>query len=132
VFDGLSQQSAQPSEVIVVDHSCDDLTATLCAKPPTGFLGTIVYLRAEVCGAAAQRNQAAADVQQQIVWMIDDDIELYPDCVAKLLLRACGRSHLGGVNATITNQKYHSPGRLSRLMYSILEGRRVRNMGRPS
>lgn len=124
VFDSLREQSAQPSDVIVIDGSEDDRTEALCSRPPEGFLARLEYRRAEVCGAAPQRNQAAAAVQQPVVWFLDDDIVFEPQCVANLYSAFAVDPDLGGVNAMITNQRYHSPGRLSRFIYAVMAGKR--------
>jgi glycosyltransferase involved in cell wall biosynthesis len=119
----LSQQTAQPIEMIVVDGSTDHATQDLCMSQIPGLLTQIHYYRADAIGAATQRNQAFSCATQPYIWLMDDDILLEPDCVDRLWTALHSDSTLGGVNAMITNQRYLPPGRVSRTIFQILHGR---------
>ena len=54
--------------------------------------------------------------------MTDDDILLEPDCLFRLWTALQSDSKLGGVNATIVNQRYLPPGRISRTLFQFLHG----------
>lgn len=61
---------------------------------------------------------------QNIVWLLDDDIILESNCVARLWQALNSDSRLGGVNAMITNQKYLPPGKVSRSLFRLLHGQK--------
>lgn len=118
----LAQQSSQPAEMIVVDGSSDDETQRLCQSSIPGLITQIKYYRATEIGAATQRNQAIAQATQEFVWLMDDDILLDPECLARLWNALQSDPLMGGVNAMITNQRYLPPGRISRILFQYLHG----------
>jgi glycosyltransferase involved in cell wall biosynthesis len=118
----LAQQSAQPMEMIVVDGSEDDRTQNLCDQLIPGLVTEIKYYRAIELGAATQRNQAILHAKQPVIWLMDDDILLEPDCLARLWSALQSDPQMGGVNAMITNQRYLTPGRISRTLFQFLHG----------
>jgi glycosyltransferase involved in cell wall biosynthesis len=121
----LAQQSVQPLEMIVVDGSEDGETEALCQQPLPGLATQIRYYRAIELGAATQRNQAMEYATQAAIWLMDDDILLEPECLARLWAALQSDRHLGGVNAMITNQRYLPPGRISRTLFRLLHGRSI-------
>ncbi len=118
----LAQQSVQPLEMIVVDGSQDDRTQSLLQIEIPGLQTQIKYYQATELGAATQRNQAMAHASQPVIWLMDDDILLEPECLARLWTALNSDPQLGGVNAMITNQRYLPPGRVSRLLFRFLAG----------
>jgi GT2 family glycosyltransferase len=58
---------------------------------------------------------------------MDDDIILEPLCFARLWSALESDPHLGGVNAMITNQRYQTPGRISRFVFRMMAGRAERS-----
>jgi glycosyltransferase involved in cell wall biosynthesis len=118
----LAQQSMQPAEMIVVDGSIDDQTRELCDRQILGLMTQIRYYKATEIGAATQRNQAIAHATQAVIWLMDDDILLEPDCLARLWAALQSDCAIGGVNAMITNQRYLPPGRVSRMLFQFLHG----------
>jgi glycosyltransferase involved in cell wall biosynthesis len=121
-LNSLAQQSAQPMEIVVVDGSEDDKTEQLCQQSISGLETKIHYYRATALGAATQRNQALAYVSQEFIWLMDDDILLEPECLARLWNALQSDPLMGGVNAMITNQRYLPPGRISRTLFQYLHG----------
>jgi glycosyltransferase involved in cell wall biosynthesis len=119
----LAQQSVQPWEMVVVDGSQDDRTHDLCQQQIPGLITQIRYHRAIEIGAAVQRNQAFLNATQDAIWLMDDDILLEPDCLARLWTALQSEPSVGGVNAMITNQRYLPPGRISRTLFQFLHGR---------
>ena len=77
-------QSRPPAEVIVVDASDrweEHRTMVLqqvAAHAPAAILWR--YERARVRGLATQRNQAIALASGDVLFLIDDDAFMYPDC----------------------------------------------------
>ncbi|XZF64083.1 MAG: glycosyltransferase family 2 protein [Gloeotrichia echinulata DVL01] len=119
----LSQQTVQPCEMIVVDGSTDDSTQELCQSEIPGLATHIKYYRATEIGAATQRNQAMRFASQDLIWLLEDDILLEPQCLERLWAALQSDPQIGGVNAMITNQRYLPPGRISRILFRFLHGR---------
>jgi GT2 family glycosyltransferase len=78
--------------------------------------------RAQTVGAAAQRNQGIRLTTQRFVWFVDDDILFESDCVEQLWRAISADAKLGGANAMIVNQRYHSPGIASRTLFILMHG----------
>jgi glycosyltransferase involved in cell wall biosynthesis len=110
--------------LIIVDASSEPLTQRVCEELAGELIFSIRYAKAEVCGAAAQRAQGLVATREPVIWFLDDDIELEPECVARLHSALGSDNRMGGVNAMIVNQKYHVPGRLSQFVYSLMAGKR--------
>lgn len=119
----LAQQSAQPAEMVIVDASPDRQTEQLFAEPIPGLETEIVYRRAKGTGAALQRNEALAHASHDYVLFLDDDIVFEADCLARMWRALKGDDRIGGVNATIVNQRYTTPGKVSRTLFRLLHGR---------
>jgi GT2 family glycosyltransferase len=124
MLEGLASQSVQPLEIVVIDASSDSATRTLCKSSITELQSRIRWIAADAQGAAAQRNQGVALATQPFILFFDDDIVFEPNCVAKLWQAIQSDQQLGGVNAMIVNQRYHSPGIISRIMFTLVSGRR--------
>ena len=121
-LNSLAKQSSQPVEIIVIDGSEDDKTKQLCQSAIPRLLTQIRYYKATAIGAATQRNQGMTQVTQEFIWLMDDDILLESDCLARLWNALHSDPRMGGVNAMITNQRYLSPGRISSTLFQFLHG----------
>jgi glycosyltransferase involved in cell wall biosynthesis len=83
-----AQQTVPPKEIIVVDASPDwEKTRTkimqeLAAKYPTIDWK---YVQAKRASSAAQRNQGIDMATADILFLIDDDSLMYPDCVEEVM-----------------------------------------------
>ncbi len=123
----LLEQNILPAELIVVDASDDTSSRTVVEAFGDRAAGAcaIRYLKAEILGAAAQRNQGVAAATQQILWFFDDDILFEPQCVARLWSAFQSSPEVGGASAMITNQCYHPPGRASRLVFTLMGGKQT-------
>jgi glycosyltransferase involved in cell wall biosynthesis len=120
----LASQSYQPTEILVVDASSTRDSERLCKKTGVeGLSSRIVYEKAFETGAAIQRHQAIANASQDHILFLDDDIVFESDCIIRLWQALQSDTQIGGVNAMITNQRYLPPGRLSRSLFRILNGR---------
>lgn len=125
-LDSLLEQGLPPAELIVVDASADPASRQVVesfAARAAAFGCTTVWRSAEMAGAAVQRNQAFELATQPVIGFFDDDIVFEPQCLARLWNALESDPAVGGVNAMITNQKYSPPGRVSRLLFSLLAGR---------
>lgn len=123
-LESVAQQSVQPHEIIIVDGSDDNDTAKVCESGIDNLASKICYFRAKKLGAAVQRNQAIAAATQGVIWLLDDDILLEPNCLQQLWNGLQTNPKVGGINAMITNQQYSPPGRVSRLLFEILAGQK--------
>jgi glycosyltransferase involved in cell wall biosynthesis len=121
-LESLAQQTVQPMEMIITDGSDNDETAVICSTKVSKLITQIRYYRATEIGAAAQRNQALEHACQAVIWLMDDDILLEPDCLQRLWDALQSDPDLGGVNAMIMNQRYLPPGRVSQSLFHFLHG----------
>jgi glycosyltransferase involved in cell wall biosynthesis len=121
----LTAQGVLPSELIVVDASAGDDTKAVVDgwRADVAPATKVIWLRATTLGAAAQRNQGVAIAALPYIWFFDDDILFEPECVARLWRAIEADPGLGGVNAMITNQRYQPPGRVSRTVFALINGR---------
>lgn len=119
-LESLANQSVQPAEIIVIDGSDDNCTLKLCTENRLNF--RLRYYPATTLGAAAQRNQAMSHATQDMIWLLDDDIILEPECLLRLWAGLQSDPEMGAVNAMITNQRYLPPGQISRMLFQFLHG----------
>jgi GT2 family glycosyltransferase len=120
----IASQCAQPAELAIVDASTDEATRALCEEEQFPNLhSTISWRRARVVGAASQRNQGVHSCPYPVIGFMDDDVVLEPDCFARLWQALHSSEQIGGVNAMITKQRYQSPGRLTKLLFRLLDNR---------
>src|SRR5712691_11698293 len=122
---GLTEQSVLPSQFIVIDGSQGDDTRKVIQAwaAAAGSRCEVIYQRAFLLGAAVQRNQGVAAATQPFIWFFDDDVLFESDCVERLWTAIEGDEALGGVNAMITNQLYLTPGRVTRTLFRLLDGK---------
>lgn len=128
-LESLLSQELLPAEFIVVDASDDEATRKLLAELEKRVQpdSAVRWLAASVAGAAPQRNQGFAHATQPFVWFFDDDILFEPNCAQRLWSAISSDRQLGGVNAMIVNQRYESPGIISRTMFTLMHGRREKS-----
>jgi glycosyltransferase involved in cell wall biosynthesis len=126
-MESLSKQSAQPFEIIVVDASVDDETRKVCEAAVNELSLRVRWLKAVERGAAAQRNQGIEQATQPFIWFFDDDILFEENCVQRLWHTIGSDAGLGGVNAMIVNQRYETPGAVSRAVFRVMNGRAERS-----
>jgi glycosyltransferase involved in cell wall biosynthesis len=125
-LESLLQQQCRPAELIVVDASDGSGTRQYLDSITSRVRGhcTVRWLPAVVRGAAAQRNQGVEAAGHETIWFFDDDIIFEPACVERLWLALRTDASLGGVSATIRNQRYIAPGLASRMLFTLLDGHR--------
>lgn len=100
-------QTRPPTEVIVVDASADwqnhrdEIAKILADYPKIHFQ----YFAAALPSLTVQRNQALDKAQADIVFMIDDDSFLFPDCAARImgLYEADVDGVVGGIQAALSD-----------------------------
>jgi GT2 family glycosyltransferase len=123
MLNSLGEQTAQPAEMVIVDASRDNETEQLIAADFPNLRTQFVYRRAKQIGAAVQRNEAMTCASHDHILFLDDDIVFEPDCISRLWTAIGSDTSIGGVNATIINQQYFPPGKLSATLFRILNGR---------
>ena len=120
----LAEQSAQPTEILLIDASDDNDTRAAVEEHGKTVRGgsAILWRKAAEVGAAAQRNAGMALAKQPFVLFCDDDVLFEPECMTRLWEAIGADTSLGGVSAMIVNQKYHAPGMISRFMFALMNG----------
>lgn len=84
----VAQQTLPPKEIIVVDASpdwemtCHKVKHELATQHPAIHWQ---YLPAKRASSAAQRNQGIEQATADIVFLIDDDSFMYPDCAEEVI-----------------------------------------------
>jgi glycosyltransferase involved in cell wall biosynthesis len=125
-LESLRAQEILPAELIVIDGSSDAASRyaleAITAEWPACC--AVTWQPAQRLGAAVQRNQGVALAQAPFVWFFDDDIVFQSECVVRLWEAMSSNPSVGGVGATIVNQRYQAPGAVSRTLFSLLHGRR--------
>lgn len=106
-------QSIPPAEIIVIDASdkwdenkvlvekdLDIISNSLASRP------ILRYQPAEIQSAAAQRNQGALLSSSDILFLIDDDTEMYPECAEQVLevMKHQDASNVLGACTALTDQ----------------------------
>lgn len=124
-LESLANQNCQPEVIIIVDASDDDSTEKLCNLPVEGLTSGIHYQKAKEKGAAVQRSQAIEGIKDTVVFFFDDDIVFEPLCIERLWKCLQSDEQIGGVNALVTNQHYHDPGKLTKFMYRLMSGKNL-------
>ncbi len=124
-LESLALQEVQPAEIIIIDASDDSETEKLCGLRISQLGSSITYKKARQKGAAQQRNQGLEENKNPVIFFLDDDIILEAGCVERLWNCLQSDNRIGGVNAMITNQQYHSPGKLTSFMYRLMNGKKL-------
>lgn len=81
-------QNRPPSEIVIVDSSDDWQTTRQRARDEIGPLCPTVpwcYEQARTRSSAAQRNQAIELATTGVLFMIDDDSFMYPECAERVM-----------------------------------------------
>jgi len=123
----VSKQNVQPSEIIIIDASDNDLTYNLCKAGSEGLISEIKWFKADERGAATQRNIGTQLAGYQFILYMDDDILLEEGCFENLWQGIHTDDTIGGVCPFVTNQKYENPGKISRFMYRFMSGFKLKS-----
>lgn len=115
------EKQKQFAEVVIVDASVDSKTERVAKIRSDECY--VRYFRTLRAGAAAQRSEGILVTSQPFILFCDDDVLFEPECLNRLWQAITSDDQLGGVSATIINQRYTSPGVISRTMFALLNGR---------
>ena len=132
-FASLEAASYLPGRILVVDSSDGRETEEYCAESEL----PITYIRAPR-GLSIQRNVALAEVDEEIVHFIDDDVEVEPDYFREILQVFRDSSDVSGVGGAMAGLGFggaaapvggHRPGLFARLTLqsSVHRGRVLRS-----
>ncbi|CAN5895240.1 hypothetical protein BH11BAC4_BH11BAC4_01150 [soil metagenome] len=124
-LESIAKQEYQPAEIIIIDASDNDETARIAEIGIERLTSTLHYKKAAEKGAAVQRNEGIDLAGQSFIFFLDDDIEMEVGCIERLWNCIQSDKNIGAVNAMITNQRYHTPGKISRTMYRIMSGEKL-------
>ncbi len=123
----LSQQTRMPDEVIIADGSgSSELKSLLSGE--FQFLTKISIKKIDVFPPnAVKQRQAAVDLScGEYLLFLDDDVELEPDCIQKMIESIESERDIVGVTADFNNQAWPQPTRiwrfLLRYIYRLREG----------
>lgn len=85
----VAHQSLPPKEIIVIDANPDwDISRQKVWQEIVAFAPSTItwhYLPARRLSSAAQRNQGIELAQADIIFLIDDDSLMYPDCAEQVM-----------------------------------------------
>ena len=109
----LAQQSHQPDQLIIVDQSAGVETRDLALGYRGGTPVTYVHAT-NLAGAGAARNIGISRASCDVLVFLDDDVQLEPDFLEKLLVPYQRDSAIGGVSGIVTN--YRRPPLHQRLL----------------
>lgn len=104
------EQGRPPAEVIVVDASRDwrghaeRIGGVMAAHPGVRFR----YLQAALPSLTVQRNQGIAEARAAVLFLLDDDSFMYPDCAERIMAiyEADAQGLVGGIQ---TGTAAHPP-----------------------
>jgi len=105
----IRQQNIQPEQIIIIDQSSDDRTKVLCRR-----YCEVLYIHSTVKSISIARNTGIDVVDSDIIFFLDDDVELLPDYF-KTILNTYGKDDaIAAVQGWV--RKYHSFGRIANLI----------------
>jgi GT2 family glycosyltransferase len=100
-----------PGRILVVDSSDGRETEEYCAQSDV----PITYIRAPR-GLTIQRNIALAEVREEIVHFVDDDVEVEPDYFRELIQVLRDSPHAAGVGGAMAGAGASRPALIQRLI----------------
>jgi GT2 family glycosyltransferase len=104
----LAAQSVRPAEVLIADGSDNDETMGVAERWRDSG---VRHIRVRPPNAVAQRIAAIAQSESDFLLLLDDDVELDPECLRQMLLGMASESGVVAVVADISNQAWSHPTR---------------------
>lgn len=119
----LALQTQRVDEVVVADGSSNGLTAAVIAESQWVDAGlTIRRVPVQPPHAVRQREAAIAASSGKLLLMLDDDVELEPQCVAEMLRALASHAGAVAVMADFSNQRWAMPTRAWRIYLRFAHG----------
>ena len=128
----LQQQTAPPTEIIIVDATPKELQSPVAMAPLLNqerYNGAQLFYLQTQKGLTIQRNIGIAQATGDIIYFFDDDVILEPDYLAQMQEQFQTKSHYVGGMGAVTNvpapasNKYHLFRRLFFLQRDHADGR---------
>ncbi|MBF0624162.1 MAG: glycosyltransferase family 2 protein [Magnetococcales bacterium] len=120
-LDSILAQTRRPEEVLVIDDGALPAVPRSAELEAAGI--RVVYHRKQSPGLTASRNQGIRLAGGELIFFLDDDVELFPDYVAEILAVYAnpppGPPPLG-VGGVIANMKPLSPAHRLRYVFDLL------------
>jgi len=127
LLDSLAAQSRRPDEVIIADGSDGEGVASVVARPAWAALGlNLRRIAVTPPNAVAQRVAAIRESQGDYLLLLDDDVVLEPDCVARLEGTLAASPRTVGAFADFNNQSWPEPTFAWRLYMRLVLGLKER------
>jgi glycosyltransferase involved in cell wall biosynthesis len=121
----LDSQSLRPDNVIIIDSTDSDATATMIdeIRPTLSF--PLVFEHTTSRSAARQRNIGAEKAATDLIVFLDDDVVPDNSFLLEIVkpFQSDGNYEIGGVSGAITNQVYSNPHGLNRFLLGLCLGR---------
>lgn len=112
----ISKQTVRPAEVVVADGSSEPETERLLADPRWVAAGLVLRrVVVQPPHAVRQREAAVARSIGDLLFFLDDDIELESDCIEQMVSCLTKQPGAVAVMGTFTNMSWPQPTRAWRL-----------------
>lgn len=121
----LAAQTRPVDEVLIADGSSDDETRLVIEDPAWADAGLAVRrIPVSPPHAVRQREAAIAAASGSLYLLLDDDVELEPDCLEEMLRALDSTPGVVGVMADFNNQEWSQPTMAWRLYLRLAHGLR--------
>ena len=125
LLDSLVRQTAVPREILIADASATGDTASVASNPVWLQRGLgIRHLCVSPPNAVSQRVAAINASRGDYLLLLDDDVELEPNCIEEMLRGMQSAPNVVAVVADISNQRWSGPTRAWRLYMRVVLGLR--------
>jgi GT2 family glycosyltransferase len=123
LLESIFRQTRQPDEILVADGSNADAITGLFAEPEWFAHGLkLTHLKVSPPNAVRQREAAIARANGDYLFLLDDDVVLDPDCLAKMAELLDAQPELSAVTADFSNQSWSNPTKLWRCYMRLFHG----------
>ena len=97
-IDSIVRQSRRPNAIIIIDQSATSSAAEVQRATQAAAPMEVKYFwTPEIKDLVAARERGIAEASSEIVFFVDDDITLMPDCVERLIERYRSHSDIMGI-----------------------------------
>lgn len=125
LLDSLARQTAVPREILIADASATSDTASVVSNPVWLQRGLAIrHLRVSPPNAVRQRVAAIDASHGDYLLLLDDDVELQPNCIEEMLRGMQSAPDVVAVVADFSNQHWSGPTRAWRLYMRVVLGLR--------
>ncbi len=108
-LNSIKKQSVQPGKVLVIDQSNDNSTKKVCEK-----FSFARYIHTDEKSSAKARNIGIDNSEEDIIFFLDDDVELMNDYFKIILNTYLENEHAAAVQGWIVNS--HTFGKFSNML----------------